>query len=156
MARHHEFTMSTLSLPSPNTPFQRKPRWLHAAAAGATALRAWASLDAQQRRWIFQARRNPSSAAAEARDPGDLWIEFDPPEADAPARLHARWLAQPQADAPVLLYLHGARCDLPGSAERMQRLNELGFAVLGIDYRGFGLSTAAIATSTCRRPRGSR
>ena len=56
-------------------------------------------------------------------------------------RLHGLWLAQPHADAPVLLYLHGARWDVRGSAHRMRRMHELGFSVLGIDYRGFGQST---------------
>jgi hypothetical protein len=43
-----------------------------------------------------------------------------------------------------MLYLHGARFDLSGSIHRMQALHALGFAVLGIDYRGFGKSTAAL------------
>jgi alpha-beta hydrolase superfamily lysophospholipase len=37
--------------------------------------------------------------------------------------------------------LHGARWDVRSSAFRMRRMHELGFAVLGIDYRGFGQST---------------
>jgi uncharacterized protein len=37
--------------------------------------------------------------------------------------------------------LHGARWDLRGSAHRMRRMHQLGFAVLGVDYRGFGKST---------------
>ena len=45
------------------------------------------------------------------------------------------------ADAPLLLYLHGARWDVSGSARRMARMRELGFSVLGIDYRGFGKSS---------------
>jgi pimeloyl-ACP methyl ester carboxylesterase len=40
-----------------------------------------------------------------------------------------------------MLYLHGARWNLASSAGRMRRMHELGFAVLGIDYRGFGQST---------------
>jgi alpha-beta hydrolase superfamily lysophospholipase len=44
----------------------------------------------------------------------------------------------------VLLYLHGARWDVRSSAHRMRRMHELGFAVLGIDYRGFGQSTPAL------------
>jgi hypothetical protein len=59
-------------------------------------------------------------------------------------RLHGLWLGQPRPDAPVLLYLHGARWDVRGSAHRMRRMHELGFAVLGVDYRGFGRSTAGL------------
>ncbi len=57
-------------------------------------------------------------------------------------QLHA-WLA-PVADknAPVMLYLHGARWNMTGSAARIPRWNKMGFSVLAIDYRGFGKSTA--------------
>jgi alpha-beta hydrolase superfamily lysophospholipase len=126
---------------------QRKTGWWRVLAAGTAAMLGFASLDVQQRKWIFQAPRSAAAAGAEATDVGDVsdhWIEFDSPENGQPVRLHARWLAQPQPDAPVLLYLHGARCDLHASTERMQRLHELGFAVLGIDYRGFGRSTTAL------------
>ena len=48
----------------------------------------------------------------------------------------------------MLLYLHGARYDVRGSAHRMRRMHELGFAVLGIDYRGFGRSTNTLPSET--------
>jgi alpha-beta hydrolase superfamily lysophospholipase len=132
------------AMPSSNTPLQRTRWWLRAVAAGTAALVGLAGLDAQQRKWIFQAQRGVAASEAEGEDAGDRWIEFASAEAGAAARLHARWLAQPRADAPVLLYLHGAGCDLSDSADRMRWLHELGFAVLGIDYRGFGHSTAAL------------
>lgn len=40
-----------------------------------------------------------------------------------------------------MLYLHGARWNLNGSVFRMERWMDMGFSVLGIDYRGFGEST---------------
>ena len=43
--------------------------------------------------------------------------------------------------SPVMLYLHGARWNVAGSASRMRRMQELGFSVLAIDYRGFGKSS---------------
>ena len=55
------------------------------------------------------------------------------------------WLPQPRADAPVLLYLHGARRNVSGSAVPHPRMHELGFSVLAIDYRGFGKSTRRAA-----------
>jgi alpha-beta hydrolase superfamily lysophospholipase len=136
--------MRALPLHLPNTPLQRKNWWLRGVAAGVAALLGFATLDAQQRKWIFQAPRSAAAPEPEAPDARDHWIDFDTPGSRSPVRLHARWLAQAQADAPVLLYLHGARCDLHASAERMQHLHELGFAVLGIDYRGFGRSTAGL------------
>ena len=101
---------------------------------------------AQQRKWIFQAglARVDQVGAPLASGLHERWIEFVSDETGAPVRLHGLWLPQAQPDAPVLLYLHGARCDLGGSLSRMQHLHELGFSVLGIDYRGFGLSTPAL------------
>ncbi len=66
------------------------------------------------------------------------------PEAAAPVRLHGLWLAHSRDDAPILLYLHGARFDVRSSAQRMRRMHELGFAVLAVDYRGFGQSSEAL------------
>jgi alpha-beta hydrolase superfamily lysophospholipase len=107
-----------------------------------------ATLDERQREWIFQPsdRSWPGGAyAAEGMD--EVWIDYRPDglAADAAAvRLHGLWLDAPQPAAPVLLYLHGARWDVRSSAHRMRRLQGLGFAVLGIDYRGFGRSTRAL------------
>jgi uncharacterized protein len=101
-----------------------------------------AALDEQQRRWIFQpSDRTWAGGLAAAEGMEDVWIEFDSRISGQPVRL---WLAQERPDAPVLLYLHGARWDVRGSAVRMRRMHELGFSVLGIDYRGFGQSTAAL------------
>ena len=139
---HHGFIMRALPL-QPLEPAAQRPRWLlRGVVAGLAALLGYVSLETQQRKWIFQAQR--SDVAYERVDRYDRWIEFVSSETGAPVQLHGRWLAQPRADAPVLLYLHGARCDLPESAERMQLWHELGFAVLGIDYRGFGRSSPAL------------
>ena len=124
-------------------PAAQRPRWLlRGVVAGLAALVGYVGLETQQRKWIFQAQR--SDVAGEQLDSHDRWIEFASSETGAPVQLHGRWLSQARADAPVLLFLHGARCDLPESAERMQLWHALGFAVLGIDYRGFGRSSAAL------------
>lgn len=111
------------------------------AALAAACVAGCTSFDEQQRRWIFQ----PSKQAWRedlAAGLQDVWIPFESKEAGAEARLHALWLPQAgRPDAPLLLYLHGARWDVRGSAGRLRRMHELGFAVLGIDYRGFGRST---------------
>jgi len=39
-----------------------------------------------------------------------------------------------------MLYLHGARWSLSNNLHRIGRLHRMGFAVLAIDYRGFGRS----------------
>ena len=88
--------------------------------------------------------RTRSGGLAAAEGMQDVHIDFASAQTGDPVRLHGLWLGQPRADAPVLLYLHGARWDVRGSAHRMRRMHELGFAVLGIDYRGFGQSTQAL------------
>jgi alpha-beta hydrolase superfamily lysophospholipase len=120
-------------------------RWLLAPLAAVALLAGCAALDEKQRAWIFQPTdRTWWGGLAAAEGMQDIWIAFDSAESGEPVRLHALWAGQPRADAPVLLYLHGARYDVRGSAHRMRRMHELGFAVLGIDYRGFGRSTASL------------
>jgi uncharacterized protein len=103
------------------------------------------TLDEQQRRWIFQpSDRSWWGGAAAAEGMSEVWIEYAA-EDRTPVKLHGLWLPQPaHADAPLLLYLHGARWDVRSSAHRMRRMHELGFSVLGIDYRGFGQSSPGL------------
>jgi len=112
-----------------------------------------AALDEQQRRWIFQpGTRTWWGGAAAAEGMQERWITFTSAASTEPVKLHALWLPAAQlnapvparARAPVLLYLHGARWDVASSAPRMRRLHDLGFSVLGVDYRGFGRSSAAL------------
>lgn len=106
-----------------------------------------ATLDEQQRKWIFQPSKTEwRGASADGMD--DRWIEFTPPGGDSPVKLHALWLPQANADAPVMLYLHGARWGVTSSSFRMRRLYALGVSVLGVDYRGFGRSTDALPSET--------
>jgi alpha-beta hydrolase superfamily lysophospholipase len=56
-------------------------------------------------------------------------------------KLHAWFIPGPRSDSPALLYLHGARWNLSASVTRIDRWRQLGFAVLAVDYRGFGKSS---------------
>ena len=56
-------------------------------------------------------------------------------------KLHAWWVKADDPNAPVILYLHGARWNLTGSVTRVDRWRKLGFNVFAIDYRGFGQSS---------------
>ena len=121
------------------------------------------TLDEKQRGWIFQpSDRTWGGGTAAAVGMSDVWIDFKPrregvvaqlaslgtSDTPAPARLHGLWLDADSATAadqqPVLLYLHGARFNVTGSAPRMRRMQELGFSVLAMDYRGFGKSTSVL------------
>lgn len=111
---------------------------------GFAILSGCSTLDERQRAWIFQpSDRTWSGGLAAAEGMDDVWIDFKAASGDD-ARLHGLWLPAEQAKAPVLLYLHGARFNVTGSAPRMRRMQELGFSVLGVDYRGFGKSTQAL------------
>ena len=120
-------------------------RWLLVAVLAVGSLAGCATLDAQQRKWIFQPTdRTWWGGAQAAEGMSDVWIDFASAEEQIPVKLHGLWLPQKRADAPLMLYLHGARWDVRSSAHRMQRMHDLGFSVLGIDYRGFGKSTQTL------------
>ncbi len=103
------------------------------------------TLDERQRAWIFQpSDRTWGGGLAAAEGMDEVWIKVKAKADGAPAQLHGLWLPADQPNAPVLLYLHGARYNVTGSAPRMRRMQELGFSVLGVDYRGFGKSTQTL------------
>ena len=110
-----------------------------------------AMLDEKQGELIFQpsGRTWGGYGASEGMD--DTWIEFDSQRTGKHVKLHALWLAadarpgaagvaQAADNTPVLLYLHGSRWNVTSSAFRARRMQELGFSVLALDYRGFGKS----------------
>jgi pimeloyl-ACP methyl ester carboxylesterase len=120
-----------------------------AALLAALAASGCASIDRWQREAIFQtevaARVDGGDAPAAAEEfdvavPGGGETGID--------RVHFWYLAAPEPDAPTLLYLHGARHNLYGfgNAGRIERLHDLGFNVLALDYRGFGRSTRILPT----------
>lgn len=125
----------------------RRSRFLLSAAAIALAAGltvGCATLDERQREWIFQpGDRAWGGSASYAEGMQDIWIAFDSKVTGRPTRLHGLWLpADDRAEGgPVLLYLHGAKWNVRGSAPRIRRMQELGFSVLAVDYRGFGQST---------------
>ena len=123
---------------------RRSLRWTALAFAWLALLAGCTGLDVQQRKWIFQASATPAAADIAALPPRadgmqDVWIEHH--ASGRPIRLHALWQPHPDPQAPLLLYLHGARRDSGSSAFRIRQMAALGFAVLAVDYRGFGLST---------------
>ena len=77
-----------------------------------------------------------------------LWIEHTSPSSGRPIRLHALWAPNDDPTAPVMLFLHGARRNVGNSGFRIERMRELGFSVLAIDYRGFGNSTDELPSET--------
>jgi uncharacterized protein len=109
------------------------------------------TLDEKQRSWIFQpSDRSWGAGAAAAVGMDEVWIDYQARTGQPQARLNGLWLPASEPGtatarlSPVLLYLHGARFNVTGSAPRMRRMQELGFSVLAVDYRGFGKSTPTL------------
>jgi uncharacterized protein len=122
---------------------------LLAAAVAVGLFAGCTTLDERQREWIFQpSDRTWAGGLMAAEGMADVWIDFTSRHSGEPVRLHALWQPQERADAPVLLYLHGARYDVRGSAHRARRMHALGFAVLAVDYRGFGQSSKALPSES--------
>jgi fermentation-respiration switch protein FrsA (DUF1100 family) len=59
-------------------------------------------------------------------------------------RMHAWWWPAARPDAPAVLYFHGSRWNLTGQLYRIRQLHDFGFAVLAVDYRGFGKSDGGV------------
>jgi len=97
-------------------------------------------LDAWQRQAIF----SPESESQRWwSEPPAGTVAFDLTLADGD-KVHAWYWQHPDPSAPTVLYLHGARWNLNGSAFRISGWTRLGYSMLAIDYRGFGQSTARL------------
>lgn len=59
----------------------------------------------------------------------------------APQSLHLWWLPKAAGPGPSLLYLHGTFRNLYRNQPKIEALRQAGFAVLAVDYRGWGAST---------------
>ena len=138
-------------------PLPALPRALGACAAlfiaiGLGAASGCAVVDFEQRRWIFQPTTQTwAPGLAAARGMQEVWIDYrsaHPEQRGQAVKLHGLWLAQPDPQAPVLLFLHGSRWDVQASAPRMRNMHALGFAVLCVDYRGFGRSSEGMPSET--------
>lgn len=104
-----------------------------------------ASLDEWQRSVALRptpTRPGQAEGAAGAFKPRDeRWLATVPGRSDAVAMW---WLPQADPQAPALLYLHGTFRNLYGNLPKIDALREAGYAVLAVDYRGWGDSAAIV------------
>jgi hypothetical protein len=124
------------------TPFPSIYRTLRYAAAIAAAVlvaAGCAGLEQRERELTFRPSRDTATWFTGLPDGvQDVFLPTDE-RAGAP-RLHAWWWPDENPQAPVVLYLHGARWNLTGNLFRISQLRRFGFSVFAIDYRGFGKS----------------
>jgi pimeloyl-ACP methyl ester carboxylesterase len=104
---------------------------------------AW--IDERQRRVALRPTPGrPADADDPARwRPGDQRF-LQPSVTAAGESLALWWLPQPDPGAPALLYLHGTLRNLYGNQPKIDALRDAGFAVLAVDYRGWGESTPIV------------
>jgi pimeloyl-ACP methyl ester carboxylesterase len=136
---------------------------LHAASGSATR-QAWhfllacfvaaslvgcAWIDAKQRQLIYRPTPGRPADFAGLR-PGDLSFLVDEPHTGAsqPDHLQLFWLPNADPGAPTLLYLHGTFRSLYQNLRKLESLRTAGFSVLGLEYRGWGDSTALLPSES--------
>ena len=105
-------------------------------------------------RWQRQLALRPTptlpgqaEAATASLRPGDERFLVPVPSnliAAAPQQVAMWWLPQPDPRAPALLYLHGTFRNLYQNLPKIEALRQAGFAILAVDYRGWGDSTALV------------
>ncbi len=112
------------------------------ALLSASVLVGCSALHKKQGQWIFSPTdRTWGNTAELASGMEEAFVQFDSRITGKPAKLHVL-INGNDAAKPMLLYLHGARWNVVGSAWRIERMRELGFNVVALDYRGFGKSDA--------------
>ena len=105
----------------------------------ASVLMVWAyiSLDRWQRQLIFHGN---SYMAETPQDRGlgysDRWIDVEN------GKIHGWWIPATSPRAPAALFFHGNAGTISSQIEQLVLLHNAGFAVLAVDYRGYGSSTA--------------
>jgi uncharacterized protein len=129
-------TSNRLSKQMPKNPY----KLLLTGFLAALFLTGCATLHEKQGQWIFSpSDRTWGNVAEVAAKMPQAWVEFDSRLTGKSTKLHVL-INEAGPDKPVLLYLHGARWNVAGSAMRIERMRELGFTVVAVDYRGFGKS----------------
>ena len=110
---------------------------LMAIALFSTSGCAW--VDAKQRQIIYRATPGIPADFAGLR-PGDERFFIEVPQTGG-QRMEMWWLPQSDKNAPTLLYLHGTFRTLFDNLHKIESLHAAGYAVLAVDYRGWGMST---------------
>jgi pimeloyl-ACP methyl ester carboxylesterase len=77
----------------------------------------------------------------------EVWLPV-PAASGKVERMHGWWIPANQADAKVLLYLHGNGINIGANVGYANQFHQLGFSVLLMDYRGYGRSEGSFPTES--------
>ena len=95
---------------------------------------------ARQGHFIFMPRREIKKTPANVElHYEDVYISVKNKN-DHIERIHGWWIPAQNQSSNVLLYLHGSALNMGANVNALRRLHNLGFAVLIVSYRGYGLS----------------
>lgn len=75
----------------------------------------------------------------------DVWLPVKS-GAGTVERIHGWWIPAAGDAAGVVLYLHGNGINVGANVNHANRFHQMGFSVLLIDYRGYGLSEGSFPT----------
>jgi alpha-beta hydrolase superfamily lysophospholipase len=116
----------------------------------AWSVSACTSIDGLQRRYIFQPTREIAGTPSDfGFDFVEQWLPVPRTTSGTrPERINAWWIPGPAENTCAILYLHGNGWNIGDSAYDTARLRRMGFAVLAIDYRGYGKSEGAFPSES--------
>lgn len=125
------------------TTWHRVAALVVAALVLAQALAGCAWLDEYQRRLALRPTPTQPADVAALRT-GDERTLVPIVEGARVQQLALWWLPHPEPAAPTLLYLHGTFRNLYRNLPKIDALREAGFAIVAVDYRGWGDSTPIV------------
>ena len=136
-----------MSFPAPARSGWRRTLHIAVIFGVLTTLAGCAWLDAKQRELALRPTPGRPADFAGLRAGDEIFNVAVPaarPGATAAAtdQLQLWWLPNPDPQAPTLLYLHGTfRSLYQSNPRKMEALRSAGFAIVAVDYRGWGEST---------------
>ncbi|HBB36200.1 MAG TPA: phospholipase [Cyanobacteria bacterium UBA8803] len=101
----------------------------------------------QNRLIFFPSREIETTPADLGLSYQEVWIPVSTKTGKV-ERLHGWWIPSTSPATGVLLYLHGNGSNIGGNVNQAQRLQQLGFSVLLVDYRGYGRSEGNFPTES--------
>ncbi len=93
----------------------------------------------QERHIFFPQREIEKTPADLSMVFEDLYLSVNGPGQKA-ERLHGWWIPAEETSDKTLLYLHGSALNIGANVTHARRFHRLGFSILLISYRGYGLS----------------